>query len=108
MSNNYFRSKRLRDFANGRECDGCCGKICAPETSVWAHSNSHSHGHGRGIKSHDAFGAVLGMHCHDFVDGRRESLPGMAYMTPAEYFAKAHDCSMLAVFRAIQDETLKL
>lgn len=63
-----FRSERLTKLARGMTCMHCEGRICSPDTTVWAHSNLGEHGKGKSLKAHDCFGAFLGFHCHAWLD----------------------------------------
>jgi hypothetical protein len=62
------RSDALRKLAEGEECCGCLGLVCAPNTTVWAHPNGLADNKGRGYKAHDHLGAFLGFTCHLAVD----------------------------------------
>ena len=65
-----FRSKKLREAANGRPCV-LCTRV---GTTVAAHSNSLEHGRGMSHKAPDYYVAYVCQKCHDEIDGRSGSL----------------------------------
>lgn len=60
-----YRSKALRDSANGEACVSCGAQ---DGTVVWAHSNQQAHGKGLGIKASDLLGLYLCVACHRSCD----------------------------------------
>lgn len=65
-----YRSKALRDSANGEACIVCGA---CDGTVVWAHSNQQAHGKSMGIKAHDLLGLYLcGQHHGEYDTMDRE------------------------------------
>ena len=69
MSN--YVNKRIRESANGRECQFLIPGVCNHDstTVVWIHSDQLRHGKGTGIKAHDVFGAYGCAACHSWYGG---------------------------------------
>lgn len=86
-----YRNKKLVDSARDVDCVSCQN----PE-ACWCHSNSYEHGKGRGIKAHDIFGFYGCMRCHDWYDGRRNTIPPSVYRedTKQSWFMRMNELSL--------------
>lgn len=72
------RDQRIRDSANGEECQvrligTCNGRT---DTTVWSHFPGLDADRGMGMKALDLCGAYACFACHDAVDGRTHNTPG--------------------------------
>ncbi|KPF66105.1 hypothetical protein IP84_16970 [beta proteobacterium AAP99] len=65
-----YRSRRLLDLAQGKDCLLQIPNVCTNDTSttVAAHSNELKHGKGRSIKAHDYFTVCACHACHSWLD----------------------------------------
>lgn len=74
------------------------------DTTVSAHSNHAKHGKGMSIKAHDCFIAWLCFDCHSWLDQGKGWDPTRSYFCRAgdkeEMFQRAHDRTMLEMFKA--------
>lgn len=88
-----YRNKKILEVSKDIECCTGCGKYNIGDV-VAAHSNWSEHGKGLSIKAHDCFIAYLCQSCHDYVDKSSASKE-----EKKEFWTKAHDLSMLWLFR---------
>ncbi len=94
-----FRSKALRDSANGESCVACGRQ---DGTVVWAHSNEQSHGKGIGIKAHDLLGNYLCAWCHTLYDH------DLSREDAREYFSIFYPKTMARIAEKLASGELKL
>ncbi len=72
------RDQRIRDSANGEDCQVRLIGICngRSETTVWSHFPGLDADRGMGMKALDLCGAYACSACHDAVDGRTHATAG--------------------------------